>query len=309
MNPKNETIVAIDVAKKSLQAQSPCESFQVANSEEGLAKLRKRLEALSPSRIVCEATGGYERALVRMAIAAAIPVCIVNPARVRAFARSDGTHAKTDDIDAKLLLRFAQQKDLRPILISDAAHSELKALLERRCHLSATLTREKNRLEKEPLFIRDLIVEAIAFVKRQIEVVDQRMEALVNNSTLLKESCKRLETIKGVGTLTACTVLAYLPEIAEVGRNQAVSLAGLAPYNRDSGERTGKRHIFGGRAKIRRCLYMAAQSAAQHNPVIRDYVAGLVNRGKPYKCSLVAAMRKILICMQSLLKNPDFSLA
>ena len=309
MNPKNETIVAVDVAKKTLQCESPEESFELANNKEGLACLRKRLEALAPARIVCEATGGYERALMRMALGASIPVCVVNPARVRAFAKSDGFKAKTDAIDAKLLLRFATQKNLRPVVASDAAHDELQALLDRRSHLAATLTREKNRLEKEPIYIRDLIIEAITFLKAQIKKVDQRMEALVDENASLKESCERLSTIKGVGTLTACTLLAYLPEIAEIGRNQAVSLAGLAPYNRDSGERVGKRHIYGGRAKIRRCLYMAAQSAAQHNPVIRSYVAGLVGRGKPYKCALVAAMRKLIICMQSLLKNPNFSLA
>jgi len=308
MNSTQENIVAVEIAKRTLRIQTSLTSFEVANTEEGIDALLEAVESIQEPWFVCEATGGYERPLLRRLFASGVNVSVINPARVRAFAKSEGLKAKTDKIDAKVLLRFAQEKTLRLALPPESDREKIAALLDRRSHLAASLTREKNRLEKKPVHTGSLIEESVQFLKQQIAKIDDQIDAIIKANDELTKARDRLTEIKGVAKLTASTVLAYLPEITSVNRNQLIALAGLAPFNADSGDSTGKRYIQGGRAKLRRYLYMAAQSAAQHNPIIKNYVAGLVARGKPYKSALVAAMRKILICMQSLLKNPNFSL-
>lgn len=308
MNTQKYTVIAIDIAKLSLQVQTENTSFELTNDALGHEELRKRLNRLERPYVACEATGGYERPLVRMLYDADIAVSVINPALVRAFARSEGVKAKTDPIDAKLLLKFAQSKELRLSQRPDPAREKLGALMDRRTHLSATLTREKNRLEKQPIHTRELIEKSIAFLEDQIEEVDTLIDETICQNEALSQSVDRITEVKGVGKTTAHALLAYMPELETLSRAQLISLAGLAPFNKDSGTTKQKAFIHGGRAKIRRCLYMAAQSAARFNPVIKEYVSKLITRGKPYKSALVAAMRKILICIQSLIKNPNFSL-
>ena len=260
--------------------------------------------------MVCEATGGYERGLMKFLFEKGVAVRLVNPARVRAFARSEGIQAKTDAIDAQVLLRFAQEKQLRAQAVPEASRVRLSALLDRRSQLSEQLAREKNRSQKSDSDeVSESIQVMISFVQQQIESIDEKIEECIDQNTTMKEQYARMIEVKGVGTVTAWSLLAYLPEMTHVGRNQAVALAGIAPYNRDSGKHSAKRKIVAGRAKVRRCLYMATQSAAVHNPIIKAYVQGLRARGKPYKCAIVAGMRKLLIHLQSLLKNPQLSLA
>ena len=308
MNTQKNTIVAIDIAKMSLQIQIGKSAFELHNTPRGFDALLKHLSKQSKPFVICEASGGYERALVRALHDANVPVAVVNPARVRAFAKSEGVHAKTDPIDAKMLLRFAENKDLRVTERPDEAREELSALMDRRSQVSATLTQEKNRLEKEPLYIRKYIEESICFLEQQMEDLDTCIATIIENDRGLKSSVKVMTEIKGVGEVTAHAILAYLPDLTEMSRGQLVSLAGLAPFNRESGKMKIKAHIHGGRAKIRKCLYMAAQSAARFNDVIKNYVAALMARGKPYKSALVAAMRKILIYVQSLLKKQKLEL-
>lgn len=309
MNPIKYDLIAIDIAKRTLRVQTPQSGFDLPYHATGLDRLKRELNSWERPLVVCEASGGYERKLVHQLHEWEVAVSVVNPALVRSFAKSEGLKAKSDPIDAKMLMKFARQKKLRPTAAPSPIQEQMVALLDRRAQLSGSLTREKNRLEKEPEHTRDLIEQSIVFIEGQIAEVDRRMQALAHGDPEHEQDCRRLEQIKGVGELTANTVLAYLPEIRTVSRNRLVALAGLAPYDNDSGEKQGRRFIQGGRAKIRRCLFNAARSAARHNPHIRDYVAGLAARGKPYRSAIVAAMRKILICMQSLLKNPDFSLA
>ena len=309
MNTKNNNTVAIDIAKASLQVQTENTSFVISNDPKGLCQLNARLTKLDHPYVICEASGGYERPLVRMLFEAGISVSVVNPAMVRAFAKSEGIKAKTDPIDAKILLKFGQNKDLRLSMPPSPNIEKLAALLDRRTHLSESLTREKNRLEKEPIYTRDLIEESIEFLSSQIQKVDQQIEQIIQVDQALKERVEKMTQVKGVGTTTAYTILAYLPALETLSRGQMISLVGLAPFNRESGKTKGKAFIHGGRAKVRRCLYMAAQSAATHNDVIKEYVTSLMKNGQPYKSALVAAMRKILICLRSLLKNSDFSLA
>ena len=309
MNPKEYTLIAIDIAKRTLRVQTPRNGLDLPYTPNGLRRLQNEIDSWEQPLVVCEASGGYERKLVNQLHQWEVAVSVVNPALVRSFAKSEGLKAKSDPIDAKLLMKFAQQKKLRPTPAPNPTQEQMAALLDRRAQLSGTLTREKNRLEKEPEHTRDLIEQSIAFIEGQIAEVDRRMEELTQEDPEHDQDCQQLVQIKGVGELTANTVLTYLPEIRTVSRNQLVALAGLAPYDNDSGDKEGRRYIQGGRAKVRRCLFNAARSAARHNPHIRDYVAGLTARGKPYRSAIVAAMRKILICMQSILKNPHFALA
>ncbi|MCC5833798.1 MAG: IS110 family transposase [Opitutales bacterium] len=303
------TIVAVDIAKDSLQVLIGEENINIAFSDKELAALKKKMTGLEKPMVVCEATGGYERKLLEFCHNNAIAVCLVNPARVRAFAHSEGLRAKSDPIDAKMLRRFAQGKELRPTVAPSEECQELADLLDRRAQLTGALASEKNRAQKCAPSMKPSIKRSIRFHEKEISKIDEAIDGLIKNNDRLSKAHKTMQSIKGVGKITSWTIAAFLSEITEVNRNQVVALAGIAPYDKDSGKRKGKRQIQAGRAKVRRALYMAAQTAAQHNPVIRTYVEGLKARGKPYKCAIVAAMRKLLIHIQSELKKHEFCLA
>jgi transposase len=309
MNTQNKNIIAIDIAKSTLQVQTENSSFVIGNDKGGFKRLDKQLSKLSKPHVVCEATGGYERPLVRHLFEQEVSVSVVNPSTVRAFAKGEGIKAKTDPIDAKMLLKYGQTRELKPSQRPDPAREELAALMDRRSQLSDSLTREKNRLDKDPAFTRKLIEKSVRFLEKQIEEVDKRIEGILASNDSLTKLVDRMTEVKGVGKTTALTILAYLPDLDSLSRGQMVSLSGLAPFNRESGKTRSRAFIQGGRAKVRKCLYMAAQSAAQHNDVIKTYVTRLMDAGQPYKSALVAAMRKILICLRSLLMNPKFRLA
>ena len=307
MTPQN--YIAIDIAKDTLQVQIAQHAQSFTYDATGLKALLKLIKTNMPVTVVCEATGGYERALMSLLFENDIPVALLNPARVRAFARSEGVKAKSDPIDARMLLRFARHKQPAPTQAPKPEEAELAALLDRHEQLSGELAREKNRLQKSPAAVQRSIKKMIRFIEKEIEAIDARIRKLVASESSMDEASRTMQKVVGVGEITAWAILAYLREITVVGRNQVVALAGIAPYDRDSGKFKGKRRIEGGRAKLRRCLYMAARSAAVYNPVIKPYVEGLRARGKPYKCAIVAAMRKLLIYLQSQLKNPKKALA
>lgn len=243
MNTKNKTIVAIDIAKSSLQVQIENSSFAISNGSNGFQRLDARISKLQEPFVVCEASGGYERKLVRHHFDQGVPVSVCNPARTRAFAISEGGHCKTDPVDAKMLQKFGQTKDLRPSPRPDPDIEKLGALLDRRAHLSETLTREKNRREKEPPHIGDLIESSIKFLEGQLEEVDQRIEEIRCSNNTMAGLVNRMTEIKGVGKTTAYTVLAYLPSLETISRGKMVSLAGLAPFNKESGKTKAKAFI------------------------------------------------------------------
>lgn len=309
MNTQNNNIVAIDIAKETLQVQTENIARSISNDAKGFEQLAKLLAKLENPHVVCEATGGYERPLLRSLYEQEVVVSVVNPATVRSFAKGEGIRVKTDLADGRMLLKYGQTRELRPTLPPDPEREELAALMDRRSQLSDSLTREKNRLEKEPVYTRKLIEDSISFLELQIAQVDARIEGIAIANKTISGLVERMTQVKGVGRTTAFTVLAYLPDLDTLTRGQMVALAGLAPFNRESGKTKSKAFIHGGRAKVRKCLYMAAQSAARHNEVIRNYVRRLVEAGQPYKSALVAAMRKILVCLRSLVKNENFTLA
>lgn len=306
---KSYTYIAIDVSKNHLQVQWPDASEKVTNDPEGLKTLRACLRKITNALVVFEATGGYERPLQQMLWSARIACYMVNPSRIKGFAQSEGLRAKTDPIDARLIQRFAQEKRLQPQAVKDDQRVALAELMDRHGQLTEQLAREKNRLRKCTVHSEKYIKRMIRMVEKQIAEVDRAIEDVIEQDAVLSAQSRQLQSVRGVGPVTAWSLLAYLGEMGELGRNQLVALAGLAPYNRDSGNKQGKRSIQAGRAKVRKCLYMAAQSAAVHNPVIKRYVAGLRERGKPYKVALVAAMRKLLIHLQTIIKNQQKALA
>jgi len=299
--------VAIDISKNTLQIQDDNGSFSVANDSSGIEKLIIHLKTCHHPLAVFEATGGYERPLLEALRKAGLPMAMVNPARVRDFARSEGIRAKTDPIDARMILAFAKSKQLKPMAAPSASCIKLAALLDRRDHLTEQMAREKNRLQNSEAFIHRSIKRMIQVLEKELAAIEKEIQTLIDSDPGLKTRAEIIKEVKGVGPVTAWTLLAYLSEIEDLSRNGIVAMAGVAPFNRDSGKFSGKRCIQGGRAKVRKCLYMAAHTAARCNPVIAPYVKGLRDRGKPYKCAIVAAMRKLLIHIQSLLRKAQLS--
>ena len=304
----SQSIIAIDVSKDSLEVLTADQSFSSENSQRGFAALQRKISAKPNCFVVFEATGGYERALSDFLHACKIALCIVNPRLVRAFAISEGIKAKTDPIDAQMIYRFAESKVLRPTPAPSPGQRELSDLLDRRCQLSECVAREKNRIQKaHNKTVLASLRRSVKALEKEIALVESHIQKLIERTPSMEKACKIMTSVKGVGKITAWTILGQIPEITRVSRNELVALAGVAPFNRDSGKQVGKRYIGGGRAKIRRVLFMAARTASQFNPVIRPYVEGLVSRGKAYKCALTAAIRKILIHLQALLKKSEVS--
>jgi transposase len=295
-------IIAVDTGKDLLQIQTPHHAFSVANDAHGWRKIEEHAAKLQDPLIVCEASGGYERALRSFFAKADRPFRLVNPGRVRAFAASEGIKAKTDPIDAKVIYAFAKEKNLQPMAPLSPEQQKLGQLLDRRGQLVEFITREKNHLEHAGKEASASCKRLVRVLEKEVEKIEGLIRQLIKNHPAMHHQVDLLSTVDGVGEVTAWSVLAYLPEITTLSRNKLVALAGIAPFNRDSGNTSGKRRIAGGRAKIRRALYMAAHTAATHNPVIRSYVRGLRDRGKPYKSAIVAAMRKLLLHLHSLLR-------
>ena len=294
-----KTLVAVDVSKETLQIQTESKGWVVSNDSKGIATLIKEIGKMEEPFVVCEATGGYERLLMQSMHERTVPVCRLNPARVRAFAHSEGIRAKTDPIDAQMILKFAKEKDLAPTMPPTPERQRLGELLDRRSHLSEMHAREKNRLQNSNKGIHSSIRRIIRALEKEENRIEVEIRKLITKYPTMKKQVDVLTQIIGIGEITAWSVLGYLGEIDRIGRNEVVALAGIAPFNRDSGKMKGKRKIIGGRAKVRKCLYMAAQTAALHNPVIKRYFEHLTAKGKPYKCAMVAVMRKLLIHMRS----------
>ena len=311
MNQNLTTVyTGLDIAKASLQLNLQSKSYDLSNTAAGHRQLVKRLATIPNVHVVCEATGGYERAVVATLHAARIPVSVINPARVRQFARASGELAKTDPIDAAMLTAFGQAFAPKPTPPRTAVEIKMAALVARRAQLLELHVAECQRADicVDPA-LRKLFTTWLSQMKKQIAKVEALIEALLAEQSGLTTQVQRLDEITGVGRITAVTVLATIPELGQLNRRQAAALAGLCPYNRDSGQWAGKRCISGGRSEVRRALYMAALSASRSNHLLKPFYERLIAAGKPAKVALTAVMRKLIILMNYLLKNPNFSLA
>jgi len=301
----NESFVGIDVSKDWLDVgwEPAQQSERLAHDEVAMVGLCERLVQERPCLIVLEATGGLETHLASALAAAGLPVAVVNPRQVRDYARACGRLAKTDRIDALVLAAFARA--IRPQVRApkDDETLELGALLARRRQLIDMRVQEKLRLERASPVQRDSIKEHIAWLTERIARLDTDLTHRLRSSSLWRDKEDLLKAIPGVGTITRVTLIALLPELGKLNRREIAALVGLAPFNRDSGQHRGERVIWGGRAQVRRVLYMASVAAIRSNPVIRAFYQRLRAQGKPGKVALVACMRKLLTIMNAMLKH------
>jgi transposase len=297
--------VGIDVSKARLDVaiRPTGERESVANDKAGIKDLVKRLAKIQPVLIVLEATGGLERPVTHALAGAELPVVVVNPRQVRDFAKATGQLAKTDSIDADVLARFAEA--VRPALrpLPDAVTLELRALSARRRQIIEMIGAERNRLATASKAVRKRIDAHIGWLEQELERADKDLDRSIQHSPIWKENEDLLLSVPGIGPVTSHTLLAELPELGELDRKQISALAGLAPFNRDSGSLKGRRSIWGGRAPVRSALYMATLVATRRNSVIRDFYKRLRAKGKVFKVALVACMRKLLTILNSMIKH------
>jgi len=300
-----QVVVGIDVSKAKLDvALLPSgELFTVSNDRRGIGQLVQRLKSLAPNRVVLEATGKLERLAVSELAAAGLPVAVVNPGRVRHYAKARGKRAKTDPIDARLIAEFAQ--DLAPEFhpLPDAETQALAGLCQRRNQLLEMQQMENNRLERADAATCKSIKAVLRTLERELEQVDQDIDRSIRNSPIWQAKRELLATMKGIGATSCSALLAWLPELGQFSRQRICALVGVAPYDDDSGEWHGRRQIAGGRAVVRRVLYMATLSAVRHNPVLRAYYQRLLERGVKPKAALIAALRKMLTILNAMVRD------
>jgi transposase len=312
MSQNNSSILyaGLDIAKASLELHLVGKSHALTADAAGHAALIKLLHAHPGVQIICEASGGYERAPVAALHQAAVPLSVVEAGRVRHFARAQGRRAKTDPIDARVLAQYGVA--LRPALTPPptAQQERLEALDTRRRQLLDTLVAERNRSAHytEALCCRQAqaLLKALEKQKAQCE---QAIARLIAADEKLQAKAHRLDAIPGVGATTAAVLLAGLPELGTLSDEAVAALAGVAPYNQDSGTASGARHIAGGRSAVRCALYMAALSAVRFDAILKAFYLRLRAAGKKPKVALVACMRKLVVLMNRLLKNPKLELA
>ena len=297
--------VGIDVAKVRVDVaiRPGGDRCEVSNDEAGIAALVVQMQELNPAALVLEASGGLELPLVAALAAASLPVVVVNPRQVRDFAKATGRLAKTDALDAAVLAHFAEavRPPLRPL--RDAETQDLNSLVTRRQQVVAMLVAERNRLSSAAMAVRPRVEAHILWLKQELDDLDNNLRDTLRRSPVWREKDDLLRSVPGIGEQISLTLLAYLPELGTLNRRQIAALVGVAPFNRDSGSLRGKRTVWGGRAGVRSALYMGAMVASRHNPVIRDFYQRLLSAGKPKKVALTACMRKLLIILNSMLKN------
>lgn len=308
---KNNILYAgIDIAKKTLALDWPEGRCQLSNDARGQCRVVKLLaKSAQPVHVIVEASGGYEQALVRVLHQAQVCVSVVEPGRVRAFARAKGLRAKTDPIDAAVLRAFGAAIRPEATLPRSAEQLRLVELVTRRTQLTDSLVAESNRSAhyRDPLLRRQSSAYR-RLLERQIQQCEQAIAELIAADPAMQQRSQRLQQVKGVGTLTAAILLADMPELGSLRDETAAALAGVAPYNDDSGPLRGIRRIRGGRASVRRALYMAALSTVRHDPVFKHFYQHLRSAGKKPLVALVAIMRKLIILLNRLLKNPALTL-
>jgi transposase len=296
----------IDVSKDHLDVSDAAPvptAFRVQNTLAGHQELIARLSEFSVEGVILEATGPYHTAVAGALAEAGLPVVVINPRQVRHFAQSLNRLAKTDRIDAWVLARFGQACGLKPRPLPDAPTQELSARLARRRQLVEMLTAERNRFQVATKTIRKGIQEHIAFLKKDLADLDRDLDLFLKEHDLWQEEVEILESVPGVGPVTAQTLIGELPELGTLSRKQIAALVGVAPLNRDSGKFQGRRQVWGGRAVVRATLYMATLVATRHNPVIQAYYQKLLQAGKAKKVALVACMRKLLVILNAMMHS------
>lgn len=301
----SKAFIGVDVSKERLDCfcRPTGIAFSFDNTPPGIAALVQWVEAQQPQLIVLEATGGLERPLVAELVVAQLPVVVVNPRQVRDFARAIGQLAKTDRIDAVVIAHFGEavNPEVRPW--PDHLTQQMDALMTRRRQLVQMLAAERNHLVSAPVQVQNYVKEHIVQLEELIKKLDQDIDQMITRSPIWKTKENLLLSVKGVGPVLSRTLLAELPELGRLSRQEISKLVGVAPLNNDSGKHKGKRSCWGGRASVRGPLYMATLSATRCNPVIKEFYQRLVAKGKLKKVAIVACMRKMLTILNAMVKS------
>lgn len=303
--------LGIDIAKDTLEIAGPHLHLQVPNNPTGFDQLLAAVKKLPITpHFICEATGGYERPLLAHLLTQSCLVSRLNPSRVRQFAKATGRLAKTDHIDALVLADYGDILRPDPMAKPDPLLEALTDVVRRRGQLAELLGLQ--RTQRQQLYQESLVQQLddlIDVVEQQIAALDTQMEQLVGEDSQLTEKLHQLCEVQGVGKTTAINLLAELPELGQLNRTRIAALAGLAPFNHDSGGGRGQRHIRGGRSQVRRALYMAAFTAIRCNPILKPFYRQLRARGKSHRVAITAVMRKLLIHLNQIIRSPKLSLA
>lgn len=307
-------VIGIDVGKEELDVGITTEKRvrEWSNDETGRAELIEWVLAQQVSLVVVEASGGYEAAVVSELVACGQEVALVNPTRVRAFARAEGILAKTDKIDARVIARFGATMKPKARARREKGQVQLNEQVTRRRQLVLILTAEKNRLQTASAAMQVHITSHITWLQVEIETLEHQISQAIKANPAWAETAQRIESVPGIGFVTAATLIADLPELGHLNRQKIAALVGVAPFNHDSGKHRGRRRIFGGRTSVRSVLFMATLSATRHNPVIKAFYQRLLDKGKLKKVALTACMRKLLVIINTMVKfgqdwNPSTS--
>jgi transposase len=305
MNSEGKIYVGIDVGKENLDLAvlGASDTKQYQNNTKGIRALTRRLKKYAVEKIVVEATGGYEYEVVTRMCKAKLPVALVNPTRVRRFAQAGGQLAKTDSLDAHVLANFGKSMQPEVWTLKTEVEEQLNQLISRRRQLVGMLTAEKNRSGTAKEQAQDSIRRHITWMQDELAEVEASMQEIINTEPEYQKKIANLVSVPGVGEVTALTLVAQLPELGLVNRQQIAALVGVAPLNHDSGRHKGKRRTFGGRSSVRSALYMAALSASRHNPVIKAFYERLLAKGKEKKVALTACMRKLLVILNAIMRD------
>lgn len=297
--------VGIDVSKKHLDVcvHATKEHFRTTNDDSGFREIKKRLSPYSPCLLIAEATGGFEADLVRTLQKKHFSCAVVNPRQVRDFAKALGRLAKTDKIDASVLAHFGEVVKPSPKAMVKAEEQTLSDTQQRRRQLVDMITMEKNRCDKASGHVRKQIKKTIDFLEKQLKEVDKNLADQVSENEAWQTKMELLKSIKGVGQVIALTLVSDLPELGQVSRQEIAALVGVAPFNRDSGSRQGRKEIGGGRANVRTALYMGTLVAVRYNPPLKSFYEKLCKAGKKKKVALIACLRKLLVIMNTMIKN------
>jgi transposase len=299
-----KTWVGIDVSKANLDVYLLPQgtSLQVPNSEAGVQLLIEQLNPTPPHLVVVESTGGLERTLVEGLQQANLAVAVANPRKVKGFAIALGK-AKTDKLDAQVIARFAQSIPLQPRAVVDESSQQLSELMHRRQQIVEIQVAEKNRLSRATQTVRSNIEEHLQQLAQHLDNLDEQIQTLGEQQADWQRKDQILQSVKGIGRVTAALCLVELPELGKLSDKQIARLVGVAPINHDSGKHQGKRMISGGRTRVRCGLYMATLVASRHNPVIRNFYRRLLARGKLKQVALVACMRKLLVILNAMIRD------
>lgn len=302
-------VIGIDIAKNKMDVSDSHRKIkkEIQNTNDCIVKsLVSKIDQPDKTFVVCEATGGYERTLVRAMHQAGIAVCVANPWQVRQFGKGIGVLEKSDPIDAALLQRFGEVVELQPTPPKSPEHQHHEALVRRREQLMNMINQEQNRKgQADNTPIVHLIDETLELLKTQMNSVDLQVKTLLEKEAETNPAVEILQSVPGVGIVTTSTLLCDLPELGSLNRGQISRLAGVAPIVNESGTRERKRSIFGGRSHVRRVLYMAALTATRFNPVIKKFYARLLAAGKEKKVALVACMRKLLTILNCMVHRKE----